>query len=94
MGFLGSSADKESTCDAGDPGVTPGSGSSPGEGVDYPLQNICKLKNRAMQLLKTKAGTSLAVQWLRFWVSDAWDAGLLTDQGTKIYVLCSSVKNK
>ena len=54
MGFLGSSADKESTCDAGDPGVTPGSGSSPGEGVDYPLQNICKLKNRAMQLLKTK----------------------------------------
>ena len=54
MGFPGSSADKESTCDAGDPGSTPGSGSSPGEGVGYPLQNLHKLKNRAMQLLKMK----------------------------------------
>ena len=29
---------KTSTCNAGDPGLIPGSGSSPGEGDDYPLQ--------------------------------------------------------
>ena len=38
MGFLGNSAGKESTCNAGDPGLIPGSGSSPGEGIGYPLQ--------------------------------------------------------
>ena len=30
---------KESTCQAGDPGWIPGSGRSPGEGNDSPLQN-------------------------------------------------------
>ena len=38
MGFPGSSAGKESTCNTGDPGSIPGSGSSPGEGIGYPLQ--------------------------------------------------------
>ena len=37
-GFPGSSAGKESTCNAGDPGLISGSGRSPGEGIDYPLQ--------------------------------------------------------
>ena len=37
-GFPGSSAGKESTCNAGDPSSTPGSGRSPGEGNNYPLQ--------------------------------------------------------
>ena len=37
MGFPGSSAGKESACNAGDPGLIPGSGRSPGEGVGYPL---------------------------------------------------------
>ena len=32
MGFLDSSVDKESTCNAGDPGSIPGSGRSTGEG--------------------------------------------------------------
>jgi len=32
-GFPGSSAGKESTCSAGDPGSIPGSGSFPGEGI-------------------------------------------------------------
>ena len=36
--FPGSSAGKESTCNAGDPGLIPGSGRSPGEGTGYPLQ--------------------------------------------------------
>ena len=34
-GFPGSSAHKESTCNAGDPGLTSGSGRSPGEGTGY-----------------------------------------------------------
>ena len=38
MGFSGSSASKESTCNAGDPGLIPGSGRSPGEGIGYPVQ--------------------------------------------------------
>ena len=33
-----SSAGKESTCKAGDPGLIPGLGRSLGEGIDYPLQ--------------------------------------------------------
>ena len=37
-GFPGSSAGKESTCNAGDPGLIPGLGRSPGEGTGYPLQ--------------------------------------------------------
>ena len=37
-GFPGNSADKESASKAGDSGSIPGSGSSPGEGIGYPLQ--------------------------------------------------------
>ena len=38
MGFSGSSAGKASICNAGDPGLIPGSVSSPREGIGYPLQ--------------------------------------------------------
>ena len=38
MGFPDSSVGKESTCNAGDPGLIPGLGRSPGEGKGYPLQ--------------------------------------------------------
>ena len=41
MGFPSSSAGKESTCNAGDPGSIPGSGRSTGEGIGYPLQYSC-----------------------------------------------------
>ena len=40
-GFPGSSAGKESICNAGDPGSIPGWGNSPGEGTDYPLHYSC-----------------------------------------------------
>ena len=39
MGFPGSSAGKESSCNAGDSGSIPGSERSPGEGLGYPLQH-------------------------------------------------------
>ena len=37
LGFPGSSAGKEFSCNAGDTGLVPGSESSPGEGKGYPL---------------------------------------------------------
>ena len=41
MGFRGGSDSKESVCNAGDPGLIPGLGRSPGEGNGYPLQYSC-----------------------------------------------------
>ena len=38
MGFSGSSAGKESACNAGNPGSIPESERSPGEEMGYPLQ--------------------------------------------------------
>ena len=38
MGFPCGSVDKESACNAGDLGLIPGLGRSPGEGKGYPLQ--------------------------------------------------------
>ena len=38
LGFPDRSVEKESACNAGDPGSVPGSGRSPGEGIGYPLQ--------------------------------------------------------
>ena len=39
--FPHSSVDKESACNAGDPGSIPGLGRSPGEGNGNPLQYSC-----------------------------------------------------
>ena len=36
--FPGNSAGKETTCNAGDPSLIPGSGRAPGQGIGYPLQ--------------------------------------------------------
>ena len=41
MGFPGGSDGKEFASNAGDPGLTPGSGSSPGGGNGNPLQYSC-----------------------------------------------------
>ena len=41
VGFLGSSAGKESSCNGGHPGLIPELGRSPREGNDYPLQYSC-----------------------------------------------------
>ena len=38
LGFPGGSAGKESTCSAGDLGLVPGLGKSPGEGKGHPLE--------------------------------------------------------
>ena len=41
MSFPGGSVDKESACNARDPGSIPGSERSPAEGNGYPLQYSC-----------------------------------------------------
>ena len=41
IGFPGGSDSKESACNAGDPSSISGSGRSPGEGNDNPLQYSC-----------------------------------------------------
>ena len=48
--FPDRSAGKESTCNAGDPSSTPGSGRSAGEGIDYPLH--CSWASLVTQLVK------------------------------------------
>ena len=50
MGFPGSSAGEESSCNAADPGLIHGSGRSPGEGIGYPLQ--CSWAFLVAQLVK------------------------------------------
>ena len=49
--FPGSSAGKESACNAGDPGSICGSGRSPGEGIGYPLQYSCLENPRGQRCL-------------------------------------------
>ena len=60
MSFPGGSAGKESTCNAGDLGLIPGLGRSPGEGSGYPLQWASMLAQRiknppAMQEIRVQS---------------------------------------
>ena len=63
MGFPGSSAGKESACNAGGPSLSPGLGRSPGGGHGNPLQYSC-LENPHGQ-------RSLAVQTVHR-VTNSW----------------------
>ena len=66
IGFPGGSDGQESACKAGDPGLIPGLGRSPGEGNGF-----CYLLNFYMEsyitvlIKKRRRGTSLVGQWLR-----------------------------
>ena len=51
VGFPGGSVGKESACNAGDPGSSPGSGRSPGEGHGNPLQYSCLEKPHGQRSL-------------------------------------------
>ena len=46
MGFPDGSDGKEFACSAGDQGLIPGSGRSPGDGNGYPLQYSCLENSR------------------------------------------------
>ena len=69
MDFPGSSAGKESTCNAGDPDLILGSGSSPGERIGYPLQYpwaslVAQMVKNLPALRETWVGR---IPWRRVW---------------------------
>ena len=53
MGFSGGSNGKESTYNAGDPGLIPGSGRSRGKGNGYPCRSSCLEKSHRQRSLET-----------------------------------------
>ena len=57
-GFPGGSDGKESACNAGDPGLIPESGKSPGEGNGYPLQYCLENSMDRRSLAGRQAGYS------------------------------------
>ena len=62
--FPGSSAGKESTCNAGDPCAIPGSGRSAGEGIGYPLRY--SWASLVAQLVKNLP--AMQETWINPWV--------------------------
>ena len=64
LGFPGSSAGKKSTCNAGDPGLIPGSGRSPGEGTGSPPQS--SWTSMVAQTVKNLLAT-WETPWRRVW---------------------------
>ena len=70
MGFPGSSAGEAYACNAGDPGVIPGSGRSPGEGIGYPLQ--FSWASLVVQMVKNLSAVQETwvgkIPWRRAWL--------------------------
>ena len=80
MGFPHSSDGKESACNAGDPGLIPGLGRSPGEGIGYPLQY--SWASLAAQLVKNLPAMREA------WVQSLnWDDPLEKEKATHSSIL-------
>ena len=78
--YLGNSTGKESACNAGDPGSIPGSGSSSGEGIGYPVQySWASLVAQMVKNLPTKQET---------WVQPlAWEDPLEEGMETPLSIL-------
>ena len=80
MGFPGSSAGKESACNAGDPGSIPGSRRATGEGIGYPLQySWASLRVQLVKNLPTMQET-----WVR---SLGWEDPLEKGKATHSSIL-------
>ena len=80
MGFPGSSDDKESACNAGNPGSIPGSGISTGERLGYPLQY--SWASLVAQLLK-----NLPAMWKTWVRSLGWEDPLEKGTATHFSIL-------
>ena len=83
---LGSSAGKESDCNAGEPGLIPGSGRSPGEGIGYPLQySWASLVAQSVKNLLVMQETSV---WFLDW-EDPLEEGMAMRawQSTPVFLL-------
>ena len=80
LGFPGSSAGKESACNAGDPTPIAGLGRSPGEGIGHPLQY-------SWASLVAHMVNNLPTMW-EIWVrSLGWEDPLEEGMATHISVL-------
>ena len=79
-GFPHSSVGKESTCNAVDPGLIPGSGRSAGERIGYPLQ--CSWASLMAQLVKNLPAIEEA--WVR---SLSWEDPLEKGKATHSSIL-------
>ena len=80
MGFPGSSACMESICNAGDPSSIPGSASSPGEGIGYPLQYSWA----SLMAQMVKNPTAMQETWVR---SLGWEDPLEDGMATHSSIL-------
>ena len=80
LGFPGSSAGKESACNAGDPGLISGSGRPAGEGIGYPLQG--SWASLVVQLVK-----NLPTMWQTWVRSLDWEDPLEKGKATLSSIL-------
>ena len=80
LGFPHSSVGKESTCNPGDPGLIPGLGRSPGEGIRYTLQ--CSWASLVAQLVK-----NLPATWKTWIQSLGWEDHLEKGKATHSSIL-------
>ena len=78
--FSGSSAGKESTCNAGDLSSIPGSGRFSGEGIGYPLQY--SWASLVVQMVKNVPAT-----WDTWVLSLGWEDPLEEDMATHSNIL-------
>ena len=84
ISFPDSSVSKESACNAGDPGLIPKSGISPGEGIGYPLQH--PLPSLVAQLVKNLPAIRETWIWSLGWEDPLWPGefhGLYSPWGLK-----------
>ena len=82
QGFPGSSAGKESPCNAGDTSLIPGSGSSPGEGIGYPLQY--SWSSLVAQMVKNLPATWETWVWSLGW-EDSLEEGIATHSSILVW---------
>ena len=80
LGFPCASAGKESACNAGDPGLIPGSRRSAGEGIGYPLQH--SWASLVAQLVK-----NLSAMWETWVRSLGWEDPLEKGKATHSSIL-------
>ena len=80
MGFPDSSVVKKFTCNAGDPGLIPGSGRSPGEGIGYPLQYSWA----SLMTYMVKNPLAMQETWIQ---SLGWEVSLKKGKATRISIL-------
>ena len=83
-GFPGSSAGKESTCNAGDPSSIPRSGRSPGERIGYPLHPLQSSFGFPQPKELVKNSPAMQETWVR---SMGWEDPLEEDMATRSSIL-------